>query len=1033
MVTIWVEQIAPSPGLLGLGCELFLNGEETGIIFTADDVVITDVHEITFGGFAVLPVESGDVFGANIRISYTGINMNVYWGSIQYPSNLVIPGDWVDISAADPAIDQNYEKVTISADTIHALGTEEFIDFQIDIQGPTTPSSIIGPSYSISGDTISAEWDWMYGIDSASEGAYSATITATDNSGNTWEDSVSFLVSYDTPPPPPPPPPETNWTTLNPITWHQEWEGLPSLMQDADGTFWMAWSRWTNNGKYDIFVKNSQDGINWSSAHQVTSNSSYEIYPSMIQDSNGIFWLAFSSNWYGDYTIWITNSTDGFSWITPHRILTHRYSNIEPSLLQASDGTYWIAWTHLNSTTHDYDIRVTASLDGINWDDNFGSVTSDYYYDFSPCLIQDSTGTFRLAWDSDRFGNNDILVSTSQNPQYSWTAPGRITTDSSWNYNPSLIENVDGGFNISWESDRSGDDEIWFAGSSDWTYWTLPEMVTESENPNSNKNSPCLIQDAHETLWIAWHSWSSSSEDIWLSYKRTNDPPTVVLANLAEEQSGSITINYYLKDSGSDLCDIDPQFSLDGINFNSATMGSGGHGTKDLTSYPSGTPHSFVWDSDFDMPLMDDENVYFRITPYDCQVGSQKTTAPFHVDNNAEPEIQIDPIEGIKTESIAFTYVISDKESDKLTIVPQYSIDGENYEHASKGDDSDDTNNLKSTPSGRSYVYVWDTTKNLDNSEEDEVYFRITVEDYEEGETATTSQFQLDNKAPTISSGPLVSSKTHESVIISWETDEPSDGIIYYGMDVNYGFAKTGVENTSSHSIFLDSLEAETDYHFYVTSTDFMGNGPTESIDDVFTTELPPNDPPTVTITSIENKDKVSGKVTIFGDASDPQGDDTIEFVEVKIDEDDWVRAEGDVAWKYKLDTTEFSNGKHYIYARAYDGRDYSQEASLEIKIDNSDDSNLIWMAILFGLLILVAIIVFFARKSRTQRPHVITTHEFNYEQPREFIPTAEPMVMDAQQPLIAEPVGYDTQPSLEAEPVGTDGDSLPYAEPVID
>jgi hypothetical protein len=79
----------------------------------------------------------------------------------------------------------------------------------------------------------------------------------------------------------------------------------------------------------------------------------------------------------------------------------------------------------------------------------------------------------------------------------------------------------------------------------------------------------------------------------------------------------------------------------------------------------------------------------------------------------------------------------------------------------------------------------------------------------------------------------------------------------------------------------------------------------------------------------------VSGEVTIRGSASDLDGDNTIEFVQIKIDDGDWEDADGISEWSYTWDTTTLDDGNYTISARAYDSIDYSKVKSVNVFIDN--------------------------------------------------------------------------------------------------
>ncbi len=62
--------------------------------------------------------------------------------------------------------------------------------------------------------------------------------------------------------------------------------------------------------------------------------------------------------------------------------------------------------------------------------------------------------------------------------------------------------------------------------------------------------------------------------------------------------------------------------------------------------------------------------------------------------------------------------------------------------------------------------------------------------------------------------------------------------------------------------------------------------------------------------------------VQIKGIAEDPDG--TVQGVEVKVDRGDWIPATGTSSWSYLLNVSNLTLGRHYIFARSYDGDLYS-------------------------------------------------------------------------------------------------------------
>jgi len=100
-----------------------------------------------------------------------------------------------------------------------------------------------------------------------------------------------------------------------------------------------------------------------------------------------------------------------------------------------------------------------------------------------------------------------------------------------------------------------------------------------------------------------------------------------------------------------------------------------------------------------------------------------------------------------------------------------------------------------------------------------------------------------------------------------------------------------------------------------------------------FTVSEKPNVKPTVKIEAPGNNSIAKGLVSISGSAKD---DKKVEKVEVRIDPSgSWLKASGTRTWSYEIDTKPLAQGQHRIYARSYDGIDYSDEYYIIINVDN--------------------------------------------------------------------------------------------------
>ncbi|HRH31435.1 MAG TPA: fibronectin type III domain-containing protein, partial [Candidatus Paceibacterota bacterium] len=144
-----------------------------------------------------------------------------------------------------------------------------------------------------------------------------------------------------------------------------------------------------------------------------------------------------------------------------------------------------------------------------------------------------------------------------------------------------------------------------------------------------------------------------------------------------------------------------------------------------------------------------------------------------------------------------------------------------------------------------------------------------------------------DITAPTIST--IVASPTHNSVQITWSTNELASTIVSYGPTASYGTTTSETDTSprvTSHSVTVSSLSPATTYHFKVSSNDASANL-AESSDQTFTTDAAPDvtapvisnlsaTPTDTSVTITWDTDEVSSSLVNYG-ATSSYGSSTIE------------------------------------------------------------------------------------------------------------------------------------------------------------
>jgi hypothetical protein len=193
------------------------------------------------------------------------------------------------------------------------------------------------------------------------------------------------------------------------------------------------------------------------------------------------------------------------------------------------------------------------------------------------------------------------------------------------------------------------------------------------------------------------------------------------------------------------------------------------------------------------------------------------------------------------------------------------------------------------------------------------------------------------------------------------ETYLDETGVVFYYND-------TDVENNITYFYIIRAVNSE-------------GEGPFSY--EVNGTPSPPpvvvNQPPECILTTAIPGKPISGTFEITGTALDVDG--TVELVQIKIGEDgEWIEVNGTTTWDHQLDTTKLSNGQHTIYIRSYDGENYSEEISMDIKVDNPQEQQDLTIFVLIALIVVLIVIMFLLIKKMRGRP----SEEFEEEEEEE-------------------------------------------------
>lgn len=94
---------------------------------------------------------------------------------------------------------------------------------------------------------------------------------------------------------------------------------------------------------------------------------------------------------------------------------------------------------------------------------------------------------------------------------------------------------------------------------------------------------------------------------------------------------------------------------------------------------------------------------------------------------------------------------------------------------------------------------------------------------------------------------------------------------------------------------------------------------------------------PSVSIVTPADGIVIKTIITVSGRASD---DDQVEGITFRIDEGEWMQANGTSVWSFELDPRNLRKGQHTVDVVAFDGNNYSDPVSLNVTVDRSSNGS---------------------------------------------------------------------------------------------
>ena len=346
----------------------------------------------------------------------------------------------------------------------------------------------------------------------------------------------------------------------------------------------------------------------------------------------------------------------------------------------------------------------------------------------------------------------------------------------------------------------------------DWTALSSSDILNNTSTSPGLRSLQWLSLNTFDAIdsdsaWfrMKYQSGSNISSFIYspIFHLDNNLPPSTTILPLVEEQNSNPFIEFSTQDVEGDSITYTAEYKTPNDTiWNAASI------NFNVTEYPSlpskVTSKGFInWSASKDLPVGYSGNVSFRATPSDNDLGNISNQIQLNVDYNYPPVAQIANISSPQVSEVKFAYTISDQEQDTLNLQVNYNI-GFGWFPATIIEKIDTT----TTYSG---ILTWRSMSDVDPILYPSVQLQIIPFDKDEGTSANSNEFQLDNdqlpKAYVLSSGGERSGDIEINYRLS---DKQSDKITFapeYSTDLGVNWTGATITGQIENIILTDTSQ----------------------------------------------------------------------------------------------------------------------------------------------------------------------------------------------------------------------------------
>jgi hypothetical protein len=308
----------------------------------------------------------------------------------------------------------------------------------------------------------------------------------------------------------------------------------PSALQASDGTIWIAWQYYLDQGVYETY----KAGV-WSGILALPTGSLYTISPVFGQLRNGSIILFWSSNQTGHWNLYYRLNYLGV-WKTITQLTSGTFDDYFSSVAVGSDSTLYLFWQRVFSASSIMIYYKTLNGNVLSGDTQ---LTSGSFKDIAPSAISTYDGKIWVAWSRVTSSTTNSVYYRNYNGT-TWSPEFQLTTKN-YDIQPSLAQDRNGTVWIFWSRQMSlgsleYQQKLWYEYTFDGSTWSTETQLTFYGDVTTplDDYEPSVIQGVDKTLWIFYSTDYPFGTSYNIFYIKTNTISPVHNVVISQVQSG---------------------------------------------------------------------------------------------------------------------------------------------------------------------------------------------------------------------------------------------------------------------------------------------------------------------------------------------------------------------------------------------------------------------------------------------------------------------------------------------------------------